>query len=361
MTLTDSQTTISTNGVQPNSLPTQDLLQVNAMSINYKVRARAGRKSAGVVSAVDELSLTVRPGETLGLVGESGCGKSTTGRALLGRIPLANGNIIFDGNDITNSSRRQWRDLHRDIQLIFQDPYASLNPRHTIREIIGEPIKLLGNVNGKELRQQVDELLDMVRIPRVCGDRYPHAFSGGQRQRVAIARALALRPRFVVADEPVSALDVSIQAQIIKLLKELQSDLGLSYLFIAHNLAVVRNIADRVAVMYLGRIVEIADKSSMYCNPTHPYTRALLSAAPIPDPSIKRPDRIILHGDPPSPINPPTGCRFHTRCPLAEAKCKEENPPLVSISDGHEVACWVMAPTKRTAPVETPLTIGSTS
>lgn len=361
MTLTDPQTTPSSNGVSPTATTKNDLLEIDSMSINYKVRARAGRRSAGVVSAVDALSLSVRQGETLGLVGESGCGKSTTGRALLGRIPLANGNIVFDGKDITNSSRREWRDLHRDIQLIFQDPYASLNPRHTIRDIIGEPIKLLGDVKGKELRQQVDELLDMVRLPQSCGDRYPHAFSGGQRQRVAIARALALRPRFVVADEPVSALDVSIQAQIIKLLKELQSDLGLSYLFIAHNLAVVRHIADRVAVMYLGRIVEVGDKSSMYANPTHPYTKALLSAAPIPDPAIKRPERIILKGDPPSPINPPTGCRFHTRCPLAEARCSQEAPPLTAISDDHEVACWVMAPTRRPEHQETSLTIGTTS
>jgi oligopeptide transport system ATP-binding protein len=329
------------------------IMKVSGLSVTYSVRGRAaGGKSKGTVSAVDGVDLEVRPGETLGLVGESGCGKSTTGRALLGRIPITGGRIEFDGRDITGCGRKQWRSLHRDIQLVFQDPYASLNPRRTVRQIIGEPLVLHKVAKGPELHRAVDELLDMVRLPRAAANRYPHAFSGGQRQRIVIARALALRPRFVVADEPVSALDVSIQAQVVKLLKDLQRDLGLSYLFIAHNLAVIRNIADRVAVMYLGRIVETGDRERIYANPLHPYTKALLSAAPIPDPALERPGRIILSGDPPSAIDPPTGCRFHTRCPLVHDRCRVERPPLVDVEPGHQVACFAVTPSVTPVSVE---------
>jgi peptide/nickel transport system ATP-binding protein len=318
---------------------TTALLTATGLTVNYKVR-KHGRAQQRV-SAVDHVDLTIGRGETVGLVGESGCGKTTMGRALIGRIPLADGRIEFDGRDVTRAGRREWRELHRDIQLIFQNPYASMNPRMKVSDIIGEPLRVHGIVRGAELRRAVDELLDMVRLPRAAGDRYPHAFSGGQRQRVVIARALALKPRLVVADEPVSALDVSNQAQIVGLMQDLQRDLGISFLFIAHNLAVVKHIAHRVAVMYLGHVVEIGDKHSIYGRPLHPYTQALLSAAPVPDPSARRPERIILSGDPPSATNPPSGCRFHTRCPLAIDKCSAEVPPLVELLPGHKVACWV--------------------
>jgi oligopeptide/dipeptide ABC transporter ATP-binding protein len=333
------------------SMPTANgagpLVDVRDLSVTYSVRGRGGKRT---VSAVDGVSFHVDRAETLGLVGESGCGKTTTGRTLLGRIPVAGGSISFDGRDITRLSRRGWRDLHSDIQLIFQSPYASMNPRMTVSEIIGEPLFLHG-LKGEALRRRTDELLDLVRLPRSAGRRYPHAFSGGQRQRVVIARALALNPRFVVADEPVSALDVSIQAQVIALMMDLQRELGISYLFIAHNLAVVRHITHRVAVMYLGHLVEVGEKESLYAQPTHPYTRSLLSAAPIPDPTVQREQRIILKGDPPSPINPPTGCRFHTRCELAIDRCRTERPSLVEVAPNHQVACWVMAP-------PTPVSVG---
>lgn len=318
----------------------QALLEATAVTVDYKVRGRGGGHKRSV-SAVDHVDINVAQGETVGLVGESGCGKTTMGRALIGRVPLSDGRIEFDGRDVTHANRREWRELHRDIQLIFQNPYASMNPRMRVRDIIGEPLRAHGIARGAQLRTAVDDLLDMVRLPRSAGDRYPHAFSGGQRQRVVIAHALALKPRFVVADEPVSALDVSIQAQIIGLMQDLQRDLGISYLFIAHNLAVVKHIAHRVAVMYLGRVVEIGDKQSLYRQPLHPYTQALLSAAPVPDPTVRRPERIILSGDPPSAIAPPSGCRFHTRCPVALPKCATENPPLAELLPGHKAACWV--------------------
>ncbi|HKC26486.1 MAG TPA: oligopeptide/dipeptide ABC transporter ATP-binding protein [Jatrophihabitans sp.] len=316
------------------------LLNATGVTVEYKVRSRGGGHKR-TVSAVDHVDLAVTQGQTLGLVGESGCGKTTIGRALIGRVPLSAGRLEFDGRDVTHAGRREWRELHREIQLIFQNPYASMNPRMRVRDIIGEPLRVHGIARGDVLRKQVDELLDMVRLPRRAGDRYPHAFSGGQRQRVVIARALALKPRFVVADEPVSALDVSIQAQIIGLMQDLQRDLGISYLFIAHNLAVVKHIAHRVAVMYLGHVVELGDKDSLYRQPLHPYTQALLSAAPVPDPTVKRPERIILSGDPPSAIAPPSGCRFHTRCPVAIERCATETPPLVELLPGHQAACWV--------------------
>jgi peptide/nickel transport system ATP-binding protein len=318
------------------------LVETRGLTVHYHVRQR-GRFGAEkrTVSAVDDVDLSVGVGETLGLVGESGCGKTTLGRTVVGRVRPTAGSICFDGRDITGSSRKQWRELHRDMQLIFQDPYGSLNPRWRVRDIIAEPLRVHRVASGSQLRTSVHELLDMVRLPRAAAERYPHAFSGGQRQRIVIARALALRPRFLVADEPVSALDVSIQAQVIGLMQELQEDLGLSYLFIAHNLAVVKHIAHRVAVMYLGKVVEVAEKSSLYAAPQHPYTQALLSAAPIPDPTVQRPERIILKGDPPSAIAPPAGCRFHTRCPVAIDKCRTETPPLVELLPGHHAACWV--------------------
>jgi oligopeptide/dipeptide ABC transporter ATP-binding protein len=317
------------------------IMRAEGLTVHYKVRGSGLGESKQVVYAVDDLDLEVLQGETLGLVGESGCGKSTTGRAMVGRVPLTGGKLFVGDRDVTKLRRREWRRLRRDIQLIFQDPYASLNPRMRVREIIAEPLVVNHVARGKELDRRVSELLDLVRLPASAAQRYPHAFSGGQRQRVVIARALALRPRFVVADEPVSALDVSIQAQIVGLLQDLQRELGLSYLFIAHNLAVVRHIADRVAVMYLGRLVEVADKNTLYENALHPYTRALLSAVPIPDPTVERPGRIILTGDVPSPMAPPVGCRFNTRCPFAIEKCFREIPPLTEVQPGHRVACWV--------------------
>jgi oligopeptide/dipeptide ABC transporter ATP-binding protein len=316
---------------------TTPLLRVEDVSVEFALRDRGKRK----VSAVAGVSFDVARAETLCLVGESGCGKTSLGRAIVGRVPLAGGRLEFDGRDITNAGRKQWRELNREIQFVFQNPYASLNPRMTVEQIIGEPLKVHGVKKGAELRTEVNRILDLVRLPASAAARYPHAFSGGQRQRIVIARALALNPRFLVADEPVSALDVSIQAQVIALFEELQSELGLSTLFIAHNLATVRHIADRVAVMYLGRLVEIADKESLYSSPKHPYTQALLSAAPIPDPSAQRRARIVLQGDPPSPVDPPSGCRFHTRCPLAIDRCRTDIPPLLQIAPGHQVACWV--------------------
>lgn len=325
----------STRSIMNAGIP---LLSVHDLSVDYRVRGSKHHR----VSAVDRISFDIFPGETLALVGESGCGKTTLGRALLGRVPTSSGSIDFDGTELTTATRRQWRELHREIQLIFQNPYASLNPRMVVRDIIGEPL-LLHGIRGQALEDRVDQLLDMVRLPRSVRKRYPYAFSGGQRQRIVIARALALKPRFIVADEPVSALDVSIQAQIVQLMQELQRELGVSYLFIAHNLAVIRQIADRVAVMYLGRIVEIANRESLYASPQHPYTKALLSAAPIPDPTVLRPQRIILEGDPPSPVNPPAGCRFHTRCQFAVERCKIERPSLDYHAPAHQVACWVVA------------------
>ena len=292
------------------------------------------------VHAVDDFSIEVAPGETLGLVGESGCGKSTVGRTLLGAIKPTAGRIEFRGRDITNESRKGWRALRRHMQLVFQDPYSALNPKMTVREIISEPFIVHGVSQRSELENEVDRLLDLVGLPRSSARKFPHAFSGGQRQRIVIARALALHPAFVVAEEATSALDVSIQAQIVNLMQQLQQELDLSYLFISHNLAVVRHISDRVAIMYLGRIVEIGEKDQIYSDARHPYTQALLSAVPVPDPKVKSAAR-VLEGDIPSALNPPTGCRFHTRCPLAIDKCHMVTPVLTPRDDGHLVACWV--------------------
>jgi peptide/nickel transport system ATP-binding protein len=319
---------------------TEPLLRVRDVKTHFPVRGGLLGRVRGTVKAVDGVGFDVRRGETLGLVGESGCGKSTLGRTLLRLVEPTSGSIQFEGRELTGLSQRELRPLRRRMQLVFQDPYASLNPRMSVRDILGEPFAIHGLERGREREAKVAELLDLMGLPRDALDRYPHEFSGGQRQRIGIARAIALRPDLVVADEPISALDVSIQAQIVNLLVDLQRELGLTYVFIAHDLKIVEYVSTRVAVMYLGRIVELADAADLYRRPRHPYTQALLSAVPVPDPEHKR-SRIILQGDVPSPLSPPPGCTFHPRCPYAMERCRRETPPLYDLGNGHTSACFL--------------------
>jgi oligopeptide/dipeptide ABC transporter ATP-binding protein len=322
------------------------LLSVTGLTKHFPItRGIILRHQVGAVRAVDGIDFSVAPRETLGLVGESGCGKTTTGRMLIRLLKPSGGRIVFDGHDITNLRQGRMRPLRRDIQMIFQDPYSSLNPRHTVGTIVGAPFRLQKVKTEQGVKRSVQELLELVGLNPEHYNRYPHEFSGGQRQRIGIARTLALRPKLIVADEPVSALDVSIQAQVVNLLEDLQSEFGLTYVVIAHDLSVVRHISDRVAVMYLGKIVELAERDQIYARPRHPYTVALLSAVPVPEPlrgedgTRLRRERIRLVGDVPSPINPPPACRFHTRCWKAQEVCRTEEPPLVELIPGHQVAC----------------------
>ena len=317
------------------------ILEVRHLVKHFQVSTGLFGGGSGVVKAVDDVSFSIRRGETLGLVGESGCGKTTTGRCILKLEQPTSGDVIFEGRSMTSMGERELRRLRRKIQVIFQDPYSSLNPRMTVGQIIAEPLAVHGIVPGRGARMaRVRELLSHAGLLPTMADRYPHELSGGQRQRVGIARALAMEPSLIICDEPVSALDVSIQAQIINLLEDLQARFGLTYLFVAHDLSVVRHISDRVAVMYLGKIVEITDRKSLYEDPQHPYTKALLSAVPIPDPAVEATrERIVLGGEVPSPLNPPSGCVFHPRCPIAVDDCRRVVPELREISPDHRAAC----------------------
>jgi oligopeptide transport system ATP-binding protein len=339
------------NGI---SADEENLIEIHDLEMHFPVtKGIILQRKVGAVKAVDGISFAIKEGETLGLVGESGCGKSTTGRAILQLHRPTKGSVIFRGVDLTKIKGEELRRMRRKVQMIFQDPYASLNPRMTVGDIIGEPIRVHNLRQGKAVRERVQELLELVGLNPYFINRYPHEFSGGQRQRIGIARALAVEPEFVVCDEPVSALDVSIQAQVINLLEDLQNKLNLTYLFIAHNLSVVKHISDRVGVMYLGKVVELASGEKLYSQPLHPYTQALLSAVPIPDPKIEQTrQRIILEGDVPSPLNPPSGCHFHTRCPIAIEKCRNEEPPFVDYGGGHFAACWRARESSELVPIQ---------
>ncbi|MGJ3253609.1 MAG: ABC transporter ATP-binding protein [Elainellaceae cyanobacterium] len=321
------------------------LMQVNDLQVYFPVfQGLILQRQTGWVKAVDGLTFDIRQGETLGLVGESGCGKSTTGRAILQLIRPTGGQVFFEGQDLTATQGEPLRQMRQRMQMIFQDPYASLNPRMTVGAIVGEPLEVFNLASGSAKQDRIHQLLEVVGLNPKFIHRYPHEFSGGQRQRVVIARALASSPDFIVCDEPIAALDVSIQAQVVNLMQSLQDEFGLTYLFIAHDLSVVHHISDRIAVMYLGKIVELADRLSLYENPLHPYTKALLSAVPIPDPVIEaKRERIILRGDVPSPTSPPKGCRFHTRCPIAVDECRQDpEPEFRDVGNGHYVACHLV-------------------
>jgi len=314
------------------------LLSVRDLRKTFKVSSSRPGGPKRSLRAVDGVSFDLYPGETLGLVGESGCGKSTTGKLLLRLIEPDSGSVRFQGKELVGLAHRELTPLRRELQIIFQDPFSSLNPRMRVGDIVGEPLIIHGLAKGKALREQVMELLRKVGLTPEHYDRFPHEFSGGQRQRIGIARTLAVRPQLIIADEPVSALDLSIQAQIVNLMQDLQDEFNLTYLFISHDLGIIEHVCDRVAVMYLGRIVELADADSLYLQPRHPYTEALLNAVPVPDPQRQR-ERLILHGEIPSPIDPPSGCHFHPRCPYAQEICRKEYPPLVEQSPGHQAAC----------------------